>query len=140
MERRIYTAGTSKSMLDPFSPARDEQVQYWKTVLGATRQKFIADVKQGRGDRLKPTDDMFEGLVWEAGTAKNIGIIDDQLTLEQLVRQLVPDDNGKLKMKNYIPRLNPFADFKKGISLSFQEAQGINTEQGYSSPVRLMLP
>jgi protease-4 len=140
VERRVYTAGTSKSMLDPFSPAKDEQVEYWKTVLGATHQKFIADVKQGRGDRLKPTEGMFEGLVWEAGTAKNIGIIDDQLTLEQLVRKLVPDDDGKLKVKNYTPRLSPFADFKKGISLSFQEALGIGTSEGYSSPVRAMLP
>ncbi len=75
-ERRVYTAGQSKSMLDPFRPAQDEDVARLKGVLNDIHTNFIDHVKSRRGDKLDDKTDLFTGEIWLARRAKELGLID----------------------------------------------------------------
>ena len=76
VQRRLYTAGANKGMLDPFLPENPAQVQHVQTMLNATHQQFINVVKQGRGDRLQNNPDIFSGLFWTGEEALKLGLID----------------------------------------------------------------
>ncbi len=76
VERRLLTAGAHKAMLDPFSPIKENETEYMRSLLNQVHQQFITAVKKGRGDRLKETDDMFSGLVWTGEASLKIGIAD----------------------------------------------------------------
>jgi signal peptide peptidase SppA len=76
VERRVYTAGTNKSTLDPFQPEKPEDVAHLKTLLEDLHAVFIALVKEGRGARLKDEPDLFTGRYWIAEKAKALGLID----------------------------------------------------------------
>jgi protease-4 len=77
VERRLLTAGAHKAMLDPFSPPKEEETQYMQGLINQVHQQFITAVKQGRGDRLKETPDMFSGLIWTGEESLKIGIADE---------------------------------------------------------------
>jgi protease-4 len=76
VERRLFTSGSNKGMLDPFSPLKPNQIKMLQTELDLLHDLFINLVKQSRGDRLKISDDMFSGRVWVGLEAKENGIID----------------------------------------------------------------
>ena len=69
VERRVYTAGKSKSMLDPFRPENPEDVDRLKTLLSDIHDNFIAHVKERRGEKLDQTRDLFTGEIWLARKA-----------------------------------------------------------------------
>jgi len=76
VERRVYTAGESKSMLDPFRPENPEDVERLKTILGDLHGNFIAQVKARRGDKLSDKTNLFTGEIWAAHRAADLGLID----------------------------------------------------------------
>jgi protease-4 len=77
IERRVYTAGENKAMLDPFSPEDENIKNHIQTeVLNIAHKNFIEDVKKGRGVKLKDDKKIFSGLIWLGGEAKNLGLID----------------------------------------------------------------
>jgi len=77
IERRLLTAGSHKAMLDPFSPPKEDETHFMQGLLDQVHQQFISAVKQGRGDRLKETPDMFSGLIWTGEAGVKLGIADD---------------------------------------------------------------
>jgi signal peptide peptidase SppA len=77
VERRLYTAGEHKAMLDPFLPENPDDVARVKTLQREIHAIFIALVKQSRGTRLKGTDDvLFTGEYWAGGTSVSLGLAD----------------------------------------------------------------
>lgn len=76
VERRVHTAGRSKSMLDPFKPEREEDVELIKRLQGVIHENFIAQVKARRGAELAEGRDLFTGEVWVGREAQEIGLID----------------------------------------------------------------
>src|SRR5260370_35685090 len=56
VERRLYTAGEHKAMLDPFLPENPEDVARVKALQREIHAIFIAPVKHSRGGRLKRAD------------------------------------------------------------------------------------
>src|SRR5690606_38938480 len=48
VERRTYAAGEHKAFLDPFSPARADEAEFWTSVLETTHRQFIDSVQIGR--------------------------------------------------------------------------------------------
>ena len=79
VERRVHTAGESKSFLDPFSPEKAEDVARLRALQDRIHATFIEHVKARRGARLAEAPDMFTGRVWvgaegvEAGLADGVG-------------------------------------------------------------------
>ena len=77
VERRLYTAGEHKGMLDPFLPENPDDVTRIKTIQREIHALFIALVKQSRGARLKATDDvLFTGEYWAGETSVSLGLAD----------------------------------------------------------------
>jgi len=89
VERRLMTAGENKGFLDPFSPQTEAQRKHAQSMLNHIHSQFIAVVKQGRGDRLKETPDMFSGLFWTGQQAVELGLADDFGSIDQVARDVV---------------------------------------------------
>jgi signal peptide peptidase SppA len=77
VERRLYTAGEHKGMLDPFLPENPDDVARVKAIQREIHALFIALVKQSRGTRLKGADDvLFTGEYWAGETSVALGLAD----------------------------------------------------------------
>src|ERR1700704_5067943 len=77
VERRLYTAGEHKAMLDPFLPENPDDVARVKALQREIHAIFIALVKQSRGTRLKGADDvLFTGEYWAGQTSVSLGLAD----------------------------------------------------------------
>src|SRR5215475_4813115 len=77
VERRLYTAGAHKAMLDPFLPENPDDVTRLKALQQEIHAIFIALVKQSRGARLKGSDDvLFTGEYWAGETSVSLGLAD----------------------------------------------------------------
>jgi signal peptide peptidase SppA len=77
VERRLYTAGEHKAMLDPFLAENPDDVARVKALQREIHAIFIALVKGSRGNRLKGADDvLFSGEYWAGETSVSMGLAD----------------------------------------------------------------
>src|SRR6201747_2694794 len=77
VERRLYTAGEHKAMLDPFLPEDPTDVARVKALQREIHAIFLALVKQSRGGRLKGAEDvLFSGEYWAGETSVSLGLAD----------------------------------------------------------------
>src|SRR6202521_4017089 len=87
VERRLYTAGAHKAMLDPFLPENPDDVARVKALQREIHAIFIALVKQSRGTRLKAADDvLFTGEYWAGETSISLGLADSIGDLRSTLR------------------------------------------------------
>jgi len=98
VERRVYTAGKSKSMLDPFSPEKPEDVKRLKELLNDIHGTFIAHIKNRRGTRLDDKKDLFTGEIWVGHKAHDLGLIDGIGHLQPKMKERFGD---KVKFRRY---------------------------------------
>lgn len=89
VERRLMTAGENKGFLDPFSPQTKNQRAHAQTLLDQIHQQFIQVVREGRGNRLKETPEMFSGLFWSGQQAIELGLADGLGNLDFVAREVV---------------------------------------------------
>jgi len=89
VERRLMTAGENKGFLDPFSSQTKFQRAHAQNLLDQIHQQFIKVVREGRGDRLKETPEIFSGLFWSGHQAIELGLADGYGTLDSVARDLV---------------------------------------------------
>ncbi|MDR1367525.1 MAG: S49 family peptidase [Candidatus Accumulibacter sp.] len=95
VERRLLTAGTNKGFLDPFSPQDEGQKEHARKLLDEIHQQFISVVRQGRGDRLKESPELFSGLLWTGAQSIRIGLADDFGTVNSVARDQIKADDIK---------------------------------------------
>src|SRR5271169_1250574 len=77
IERRLYTSGEHKAMLDPFLPENPDDVARLKSLQREIHEDFIALVKSRRGDKLNgPENDLFSGEYWTGRRALGLGLVD----------------------------------------------------------------
>jgi serine protease SohB len=76
VERRVYTAGENKAILDPFRPEREEDIEYLKSLQLEIHAVFIQMVKERRGSKLSDDPAIFSGLFWTGGRGLSLGLID----------------------------------------------------------------
>ncbi|MEO1732305.1 MAG: S49 family peptidase [Pseudomonadota bacterium] len=108
IERRVHTAGQSKSMLDPFRPENEEDVARLTTLLEGIHANFIDHVKSRRAAKLSTDTDLFTGEVWLAAKAAELGLIDGIGHL----RPMMEDRFGeKVTFKRYGLRRPPWSRF-----------------------------
>ncbi|QDC44005.1 S49 family peptidase [Methylophilus medardicus] len=91
VERRLLTAGANKGMLDPFSPVNPKQQAFAQTMLDQIHQQFITVVRQGRGNRLKETEETFSGLFWNGEESIKLGLADAQGSAEYVAREVIKE-------------------------------------------------
>ncbi|MGQ0572630.1 MAG: S49 family peptidase [Pseudonocardia sp.] len=77
VERRLYTAGESKSRLDPFLPEKPEDVVWLRGLQDQLHDLFREWVRERRGERLRADGtDLFTGEVWTGARALELGLVD----------------------------------------------------------------
>jgi serine protease SohB len=88
IERRLHTAGSKKSLLDPFRPQDPDDVVRLHGILDDIHAGFKQMVRERRGDRLKaPDEDLFEGQIWTGRAALEAGLVDGIGSLHDVLRQ-----------------------------------------------------
>lgn len=98
IERRVHTAGESKSMLDPFRPEKPEDVAHLLSLQSDVHQSFKDLVKRRRGAKLTAADDeIFSGAFWSGRQALARGLVDGIGHMHQVVKQRFGD---KVVVKN----------------------------------------
>lgn len=98
VERRVYTAGKSKSMLDPFRPENPEDVERLKGLLNDIHTNFIDHVTARRGSKLDTETDLFTGQVWLAEKARSLGLIDGIGHIKPMLKDRFGD---KVQLRRY---------------------------------------
>ena len=92
IERRVYTAGTSKAILDPFRPEKPEDIARLRELQKDIHDSFIGIVKERRGARLTGADDeLFSGAFWTGRKALEMGLIDGIADVRTRMRELHGD-------------------------------------------------
>jgi serine protease SohB len=87
IERRLFTAGAKKSLLDPFRPEYPDDIARLKEILHEIHDGFKATVRERRGARLTASDsEVFEGQIWTGQKAHTLGLIDGLGTLHGVLR------------------------------------------------------
>jgi signal peptide peptidase SppA len=77
VERRMHTAGTEKSFLDPFQPERPEDMERLRALLQDLHGEFRGWVSSRRGAKLKaPAEELFTGRFWPGRRAVELGLAD----------------------------------------------------------------
>ncbi len=101
VERRVYTAGKTKSMLDPFQPEKPADVKRLKALQGQIHETFIAQVKTRRGSKLAEGKDLFTGDIWVGQHAIDDGLADRIGHIVPVMKERYGD---KVKFLTYGPK------------------------------------
>ncbi|WP_171209039.1 MULTISPECIES: S49 family peptidase [unclassified Ruegeria] len=126
-ERRVHTAGKSKSMLDPFAPEKKEDVARLTGLLNDIHGNFIDHVKARRGDKLDQSAELFTGEVWLARRAQELGLIDGIGHLKPKMQERFGD---KVKFRRYGQR-KPLLS-RLGASLAQDAIAGLEERAAYA--------
>lgn len=87
IERRVHTAGTRKSKLDPFAPERPEDVTWLRGLQDDIHAVFKQWVRERRGAKLAADDaTLFDGEIFLGERAIALGLADAIGTLPDVVR------------------------------------------------------
>lgn len=126
IERRLMTAGESKSFLDPFSPVKQSDVEHVQGMLGNIHQQFIDAVKDGRGERLADSDEIFTGLVWSGEQAQELGLVDALGSSSYVAREVI----GAETIVDFTARPDYFEQFADRIGATM--AKVLSEQMGMS--------
>ena len=113
VERRVYTSGRSKSMLDPFRPEKEEDVARLRALQEEIHEGFIKQVRYRREGKLASGDDLFTGDIWVGDGARRVGLVDG---IGHLVPTMKERYGDKVRFIVY-QRRRPFLD-RLGVGLS----------------------
>jgi len=92
VERRIYTSGTNKAMLDPFLPENPDHVARLKAIQEDIHRSFIDLVKSRRGAKLTaPEGELFTGEYWAARKGIEFGLVDRLGDMRSFLRERYGD-------------------------------------------------
>lgn len=106
ISRRLYTAGESKALLDPFSPEKEEDIKRLKDLQKEIHEHFKDLVKKRRGKRLKNTKDkLFNGDVWMGEEAVKLGLIDGIGEMRATLKERFGEDVRIRELSQKKPRL-----------------------------------
>jgi serine protease SohB len=92
VERRLYTSGENKAMLDPFLPEKPEDVERLKALQRDIHQSFIALVQERRGAKLDSRESaLFSGAYWTGQRSRELGLVDAVGDLRSVLRERYGD-------------------------------------------------
>jgi signal peptide peptidase SppA len=116
IERRVHTAGSNKSTLDPFQPEKKADVDRIKTLELDIHKVFIDWVKARRSGRLKaPDEELFTGEFWSGARGLELGLIDGIGDLHAVLRERYGDD---IRLKMIEPKRGLFSLPRFGFASS----------------------
>ncbi|MBT6308180.1 MAG: S49 family peptidase [Rhodospirillaceae bacterium] len=99
VERRIYSTGPNKGMLDPFVDEDPKHIERLKLLQDEIFTLFREWVLSRRGEKLNGThEELFSGAFWTGIQAKELGLIDGLGDLREIMRNKFGD---KVLFKEY---------------------------------------
>ena len=88
IERRVYSQGKHKAILDPFKAEDPEGIAMLKEIQKEIYEGFIEHVQDRRGKRLTgDRESLFSGDVWTGKRALELGLIDGLGDLHSIARE-----------------------------------------------------
>lgn len=118
VERRLITAGKHKGIMDPFSPIKKGELKHVQSLLDSVHQQFIKAVKDGRGDRLADSPELFSGLFWDGEKGMELGLVDGLGSSSYVAREVIGAEN----MVDFTVRAGYFERFAENIGVGFAKA------------------
>jgi len=146
MERRVQTAGASKSVLDPFSPEKPRDVETVSRLLENIHDNFKDVVQTSRGERLDKEkalahvesiaraagveavgDGLFDGSFYAGQQAVDLGLADSIGNLHSSVAERFGDDTVIKDIK--VAAGHPLAALLPGVDF------GLNGQTGFADRI-----
>ena len=127
VERRVYTAGKSKSTLDPFQPEKEEDVERLKGLLEGMHESFIKQIKGRRGDKLTEDVDLFTGEFWLGSRAVELGLADGVAHAIPKLKELYGE---KVRLVPYGKKKGLLSRF--GVNIAEDALAGIEERAAYA--------
>lgn len=122
VQRRVYTSGKRKAILDPFQPEVAGDIEHLKSLQNDIHEIFIDMVKTRRGTALADNDDLFSGLFWAGEKALALGLVDTVGDLRGVARERFGKD-VKLRLiggeRSFLPR-------RSGVGIETLLSGGLN--------------
>ncbi len=119
IERRVYTQGENKAMLDPFQPEKQEDIERLLSVQHDVHASFKDLVINRRRKRLNAdSDELFSGAFWSGKQAHDLGLVDGLGSMESVLREKLGE---RVKLVPFTP--------KKGLAGIFSSKLGISQTQ-----------
>ncbi|MCM2456363.1 S49 family peptidase [Rhizobium sp. CG4] len=115
VERRVYTAGENKAILDPFQPEKESDVEYLKTLQIEIHKVFMDMVRMRRGDKLADDPYIFSGLFWTGMRGLDLGLIDGLGDMRDVLRRRY---GKKVKLELITGARSLFGKRVPGVSLN----------------------
>ena len=125
IEDRTMTAGQHKAILNPMASVSPEEKAHVQKLLDTIHQQFITAVKQGRGQRLKETPEMFSGLFWTGQQAVELGLADGLGSVKSVAKLA-----GSEEMVDYSARKNPIDNMIRKLGASMGETIAARLDLG----------
>lgn len=91
VERRVYTAGEAKVILDPFQPEKPEDVARLRAIQDEVHEMFVDVVRSRRGTVLADNPDLFSGMFWSGKSAVSLGLADRTGDIRSVLRERYGD-------------------------------------------------
>ena len=98
VQRRVHTAGKSKSMMDPFRAEKPADVKKLKGWLDDLHGTFIDYVKSRRGAKLSDDPELFTGEVFIGQKGSDAGLVDGIGHLAPVMKERFGD---KIQFRRY---------------------------------------
>jgi serine protease SohB len=127
IERRVYTAGENKAILDPFKPEKESDIEFLKSIQLDMHRIFIAMVKEARGAKLADDKDIFSGLFWIGTKAKELGLVDSCGMLGPVIAERYGD---KAELRLITAKRSFFGRGQQGVGISGGHEIGSALAQG----------
>ena len=115
VERRMYTAGSHKGFMDPFSKVDNAERKHVQSMLDDIHAEFITAVKDGRGERLKNNPDIFSGLVWAGNKSIKLGLADGIGSVKSVAKNQI----GVEKIVDFTPKKPIFEKLANSMGAAF---------------------
>jgi signal peptide peptidase SppA len=120
IERRVYSTGPRKGMLDPFRDEKSEDVDRLRELHEDIFENFKNHVRRRRGDRLKASDDaLFTGDIWTGNQALEVGLIDGLAEMRTEMRKRFGE---KVKFQRAEVRRGLFSRLRGGTRVEIEPA------------------
>ena len=120
VERRLYTSGESKAMLDPFLPEKADEVARLRSLQEEVHRHFISLVRSRRGVKLvEDGEALFTGAFWSGERAKALGLIDGVGDMRGVLRERYGED---VRVSWIAPRRGFRLNLLRGASTAIQQA------------------
>ena len=126
-ERRVYTAGKSKSMLDPFQAEKPADVKRLKGLLDDLHVYFKDHVSTRRAGKLPEDQDLFTGEIWVGEKAIDVGLAD---SIGHLVPVMKDRYGDKVRFRRFGQKRSFFSRF--GAQIIDDVAVGIEERAAYA--------